>query len=76
MWPAHSALFGEPAQSFCSAELVQCKGFHQGNLYQTSGKTVNKMTRSTLTEEIRWSWFYNHSVLNFEGKPSPASEVV
>lgn len=33
-----SALFGQPAQSFISGGLLQCKGFHQSNLYQTAGK--------------------------------------
>lgn len=50
--PALSALFGEPAQSFCSEELLQCKGFCQENLYQTTGKTMNKMTEGMLTGEL------------------------
>lgn len=76
IWPASSALFGQPAQGFCSEGLLQCKAFHQGNLYQTTGKTMNKMTKGMLTEEMWCSWPYNCSVFNFEGKPSPTSEVV
>lgn len=34
-----SALLGQPTQSFISGGLLQCKGFHQSNLYQTAGKT-------------------------------------
>lgn len=76
IWPVSSILFEQPGQSFCSEGLLQCKRSHQGNLYWTMKETMNKMTRGMLAEEIRRSWPCNHSVLYFEEKSSPASEVV
>lgn len=76
IWLVSSILFEQPGQSFCSEGLLQCKCFHQGNLYWTMRETMNKMTRGMLAEETWSSWPCNHSVLYFEEKSSPASEVV
>lgn len=76
IWPVSSILFEQPGQSFCSEGLLQCKCFHQGNLYWTMKETMSKTTRGMLAEEMQRSWPYKHSLLNFERKSSPASEVV
>lgn len=73
---SRSILFEQPGQSFCFERLLQCKCFHQGNLYWTVRETMNKITRSMSAEEIWRSWPYNHSVLVFEKESNPASEVL